>query len=146
MSGGSLDYAFQKLDYTIENLEERTYLDKPHRLFTRHLKLVSKALKAIEWALSGDSSKDTAIDAIGMVIRIPADNEADEGIWFDSEWYESYKSEDGNNYIIPNYYIARFSGHITELDAEIERLKNELHVLKSSIHSPPKEFLVENHL
>ena len=76
MSGGSYDYAFEKVERFAEALETDTRLDG-HKLyqsnghdrigFAAHLRKVAAAMKAIEWVDSGDSSppEDTlAIHAV----------------------------------------------------------------------------------
>lgn len=52
MSGGSMNYLYSKIEY------EATFaLDTPERkAFKKHLELVAKALKAIEWVDSCDNS------------------------------------------------------------------------------------------
>lgn len=60
MSGGSMNYLYSKVD------DAEFRLDSPlRRAFKEHLKLVSVALRAIEWNDSGDgdSSEDDAIKA-----------------------------------------------------------------------------------
>ncbi len=60
MSGGSMGYLYSKVD------DAEFRLDTPlRRAFKEHLKLVSVALRAIEWNDSGDgdSSEDDAIKA-----------------------------------------------------------------------------------
>ena len=49
MSGGSMDYLYQKLQYA------KFAKDTPERLaFAKHLQLVAKAMHDIEWVDSGD--------------------------------------------------------------------------------------------
>ena len=59
MSGGSYDYVYSKIeDITIHNLT-------PERVaFQKHLKLVAKAMKAIEWVDSCDCSPGDESEAI----------------------------------------------------------------------------------
>lgn len=68
MSGGSLDYAYQKVSMIIENLTRRT--KRPlHKAFAKHLKLVETALHDIEWVLSCDYKNGDEDDAIRAVIK-----------------------------------------------------------------------------
>lgn len=54
MSGGSLEYVFYKVDEAISTIEERG--DLTMKAFAEHLKLVSAALRDVEWELSGDGA------------------------------------------------------------------------------------------
>jgi hypothetical protein len=67
MSGGSLGYAYGKVEDAAYNLgrQARSHLD---RAFADHLMKVAKALRAVEWTLSGDSDDDSADAAIRSVI------------------------------------------------------------------------------
>lgn len=65
MSGGAYDYAFEKVLYFAEALENSERLDgqalpQPNghdRIgFAAHLRKVAAAMRAIEWVDSGDSS------------------------------------------------------------------------------------------
>lgn len=69
MSGGSLDYAYSKVEIIAFDvrLNATTSL---HRTFARHLVRVAEALKAMEWMLSGDASPGAELDAIRKVISI----------------------------------------------------------------------------
>lgn len=59
MSGGSMDYLYAKV------MDARfVELTTERRAFRRHLRLVADALRAIEWADSGDGSENDASDAI----------------------------------------------------------------------------------
>lgn len=69
MSGGSMDYLYSKVENAefIPNTMER-------RAFAKHLQLVARALRAIEWNDSGDwdSGENDAICACltsGMVLE-----------------------------------------------------------------------------
>lgn len=63
MSGGSMDYLYAKVEDAlfVTNTPER-------RAFYKHLKLVAKALRAIEWNDSCDGD-DTEHDAIMACIK-----------------------------------------------------------------------------
>ena len=54
MSGGSMNYLYQKLEY------DATFItNTPERIaFRKHLGLVAKCLKAIEWNDSGDGDDE----------------------------------------------------------------------------------------
>ena len=76
MSGGSYDYAYEKVDCFAEALETDTYLDGGKRYepnghdrigFAAHLRKVAAAMKAIEWVDSGDISHPEDIEAIRVV-------------------------------------------------------------------------------
>ena len=60
MSGGSMNYLYSKIEY------DATFaLDTPERkAFKKHLAVVAKALKAIEWVDSGDSGPESETEAI----------------------------------------------------------------------------------
>jgi hypothetical protein len=67
VSGGSYDYACFKAEEMADELLNQK--DKPERVaFGKHLKIVSKAMKAIEWVDSGDCSSPHDTDAIEEVI------------------------------------------------------------------------------
>ncbi|WP_407059078.1 hypothetical protein ACKZDW_13285 [Ralstonia syzygii subsp. celebesensis] len=65
MSGGSLDYVYMRVEDTADTL--RVCAKTPlHRAFSTHLSLVAKALRDVEWVLSGDSaagSEEAAVNA-----------------------------------------------------------------------------------
>lgn len=75
MSGGSHDYAYEKVDAFIELILDRSWGDGAvrltplRRLFIRHLKLVSAAMKAVEWVDSGDCSSPHDDMAIRRVLK-----------------------------------------------------------------------------
>lgn len=56
MSGGALDYAYSKLAYAVDEIEERE-LTPLQREFAAHLRLVVKALHDLEWVWSADYGK-----------------------------------------------------------------------------------------
>ena len=72
MSGGSLDYVYSKLEYAIDEIQERARTDLEFK-FVSHLGKVSKALHDLEWFYSGDYSEEDAMEAIKQVLRY--DNE-----------------------------------------------------------------------
>lgn len=55
MSGGSLDYLYQRLDDLAEAVD-RNATKALHRAFAQHLRKCAKAAKDLEWMLSGDTS------------------------------------------------------------------------------------------
>ena len=63
MSGGSLDYAYCRLNDAIEGIQSRAQRPE-HRAFAAHLVKVSQALHDIEWMLSGDTGPGDEIPAI----------------------------------------------------------------------------------
>lgn len=82
MSGGSYDYAFQKINDFAEALEGERQIDdcRPwpddidaenralRKAFAAHLRLVSDAMKAIEWVDSSDCSPPHDVEAIRAVL------------------------------------------------------------------------------
>jgi len=68
MSGGSLDYAYWKIDSIIEEIERRGQANVLHKAFIRHLRKVSKALHDLEWVYSCDYSQGAEVDAIKACI------------------------------------------------------------------------------
>lgn len=82
MSGGSYDYAFQKINDFAEALEGERQIDdcRPwpddidaenralRKAFAAHLRLVSDAMKAIEWVDSSDCSPPHEMEAIRAVL------------------------------------------------------------------------------
>lgn len=66
MSGGSLDYAYNKVEDAARRVESRAQTN-PHRAFAMHLYKVAKALHDLEWMLSDDTlegSEEAAIRAV----------------------------------------------------------------------------------
>lgn len=70
MSGGSLDYAYRKVENVAETLRGSSCL--AHRAFALHLARVAKALHDIEWVLSCDYSPGDEMAAINKVLQ-PSD-------------------------------------------------------------------------
>jgi len=68
MSGGSLEYAYHKINDIISLMEERSELSISQKIFVEHLKDVSEALHAIEWVFSGDYSTGDDEEYIRKVI------------------------------------------------------------------------------
>lgn len=67
MSGGSLDYLYLKVEEAAERIimrygqlgaspDDRTRYSATAAAFAQHLMLVAKALKEMEWEMSGDGS------------------------------------------------------------------------------------------
>lgn len=72
MSGGSLNYAFSRLEDTAGDI--RRHAETPlHHAFADHLIKVAKALHDIEWLFSGDYGEGQEVEAIKAVL--PADAE-----------------------------------------------------------------------
>lgn len=67
MSGGSLDYAYHKIDDIIYLIKKETH-NPLHLAFVKHLELVSNALHDLEWAIDSDISMEDAEPAIRKVI------------------------------------------------------------------------------
>lgn len=67
MSGGSLDYAFQRVEEVASNISSRA--TKPlHRAFSAHLLLVAEALHDLEWVWSSDMSNGDEDESIRRVV------------------------------------------------------------------------------
>ncbi len=67
MSGGSLDYAYMKIDSIIYDFNCRfrgLKLPKEYTKFKQHLKQVSQVLHDIEWAESGDTDEESGKESI----------------------------------------------------------------------------------
>lgn len=47
-------------------------------------------------------------------------------LWFEESWLDSYLSDDGVSYNIPDYYINRFRALVTAQHNEINSLKDSL--------------------
>lgn len=69
MSGGSLDYAYARVEVAAATLRSRA-ASATHVAFADHLDLVAKALRDVEWVLSGDKSQGDDTEAILACIRI----------------------------------------------------------------------------
>lgn len=67
MSGGSLDYAYMRVDEIADEVKKdaKTSLQ---RAFAVHLKLVAKALHDLEWVWSNDYGPGDEIEAIKAVV------------------------------------------------------------------------------
>jgi len=62
MSGGSLDYLYSKLEYSVVDIPDRG--NPLRKAFKKHLQLVARALHDIEWVDSGDYSQGDEEEAI----------------------------------------------------------------------------------
>lgn len=67
MSGGSLDYGYQRVRDLAEAIERRADRAE-HRAFAAHLHKVAEAAKALEWVWSGDRGPGDEIDLIKAVV------------------------------------------------------------------------------
>lgn len=67
MSGGSLDYVYDKVEDAAGNVRGRGTRSE-HFAFADHLEKVAKALHDFEWMLSSDTSPGSEIPAIMEVI------------------------------------------------------------------------------
>ena len=65
MSGGSLDYLYQKIQYA----EFETESSPERRAFSEHLKRVVEALHDIEWVDSGDYGPGRELAAIRECLK-----------------------------------------------------------------------------
>lgn len=66
MSGGSLDYVYQRVDSAADRLLEDK--DPTFRAFGAHLKLVQKALHDVEWYLSGDYGREQCGKSLAQIL------------------------------------------------------------------------------
>lgn len=64
MSGGALNYSYDVVDSTAHKILSRSDATLLHRAFAGHLKKVAKALKALEWMYSYETSEGTEIEPI----------------------------------------------------------------------------------
>ena len=67
MSGGSLDYVYQRVDDAADAIGRRADTPLQHA-FAVHLKKVATALHELEWVWSCDTSPGDEIDAIKAVV------------------------------------------------------------------------------
>lgn len=75
MSGGSLDYVYSRVQDAASTILSRA--ESPtHRAFAAHLFKVAKALRAMEWMLSCDTSPGSETAAIRAVLSDGAELEA----------------------------------------------------------------------
>lgn len=64
MSGGSMDYLYARLQ------DARFHTDSPERkAFRKHIFLVAKALKSIEWNDSGDGDDDEVQNIMACISK-----------------------------------------------------------------------------
>lgn len=75
MSGGSLDYAYSKVNYIADEVERqaKTSLQKA---FVKHLRDVSEALHDLEWVWSGDYGEGDEVKALKKVVNKQMELEA----------------------------------------------------------------------
>lgn len=71
MSGGSLDYAYQKVDMIADAIIKETK-NPLHVALAKHLKKVSTALHDLEWVLDDDYGSGDEDKAIRAVLHPPA--------------------------------------------------------------------------
>lgn len=67
MSGGSLDYAYNRVEEIAGNVASRATTPL-HRAFAGHLMKVAKALHDLEWVWSSDFGKGDEEEAIRAVV------------------------------------------------------------------------------
>lgn len=67
MSGGSLDYVYVNVDDAAERVAAQATCAE-HRAFATHLRLVARALHALEWVWSCDTSPGDELPALRAVI------------------------------------------------------------------------------
>jgi hypothetical protein len=68
MSGGSLDYVYSRVEDAAREILSMTR-NPLHVAFSKHLSKVSKALRNLEWVLSGDSSSPYEEESIRAVLQ-----------------------------------------------------------------------------
>jgi hypothetical protein len=64
MSGGSLNYAYEKVESAAAEIRDRSPKSVRHLAFARHLDLVAKALHDIEWVYSCDYGSEDDVSSI----------------------------------------------------------------------------------
>jgi hypothetical protein len=69
MSGGSLDYAYARVEDAAAVIRSRAS-SATHVAFADHLDLVAKALRDVEWVFSGDKGQGDDTDSILACIRL----------------------------------------------------------------------------
>ena len=67
MSGGSLEYAYSRVEDVAEMIAGRAELPE-HRAFAVHLHKVAKALHDLEWVWSCDYARGDELEAIRAVV------------------------------------------------------------------------------
>lgn len=72
MSGGSYDYAEHKLEDLAESIRHQRG-NPLRKAFADHLRLIAKAMHAIEWVDSGDWSEGDEDDAVRAVVHPDAE-------------------------------------------------------------------------
>lgn len=68
MSGGSLEYVYQRIDAAVESLAEHKRFYRKEE-FVQKLVVLSKALHDVEWYLSGDYGEEQVVEAVNAVLR-----------------------------------------------------------------------------
>ena len=69
MSGGAYDYAYAKVEEMAVNLRHSTTPIEYRAWFAEHLRLVSAAMRALEWEDSGDTGPEDSKKAVMAVIK-----------------------------------------------------------------------------
>jgi len=67
MSGGSLDYAYSKVENIAYDVAQKADSNL-HKAFAKHLYIVAEALHDFEWVLSGDCGYGDEVEAIRKVV------------------------------------------------------------------------------
>ena len=78
MSGGSFDYAYSKVNYFVDDLDDK--LNDPEESFSpevtaklREIKEIAQntaqLMRAVEWLYSGDDSEDTFLEKVKGVLK-----------------------------------------------------------------------------
>ena len=78
MSGGSFDYAYSKVNYFVDDLDDK--LNDPEESFSpevtaklREIKEIAQntaqLMRAVEWLYSGDDSEDTFLEKVKWVLK-----------------------------------------------------------------------------
>lgn len=68
MSGGSLDYVYQKVMDAADEIDVRKDITVLQKQFATHLRLVAIALHDLEWVYSDDYSPGDEVPAITRVL------------------------------------------------------------------------------
>ena len=67
MSGGSLNYAYHKVEEAADSIRARSNTPL-HRAFAQHLLLVAYAMRDIEWVFSGDRAPGEEAETIKLCL------------------------------------------------------------------------------
>ncbi len=120
MSGGSLEYVYQRVADAADMVETKATTDL-HREFAAHLELVAKALKALEWMLSDDTSPGDEVAAIEAVLPRSKDAEIEALNAEIGRWRVKYDQRHLDHRVV----LAHVNAKIKGLEARLERAEDD---------------------